>query len=389
MPSNRLLRSIVRGSPIVPVFLALLFHPLAKAQEPLALKIDPAEKVDKAGAGSAELPRANATDAHHVVAPRTAAPRPSLEMAGNRPEKLQFVNPWTGLLRFDPPQDPDAEAGPLGKTGPLARSGVEDPTDYRQEYQRIPGKADGRESPFDLEIEFESRPDYLPSLKNQPIFDSKPRARKARHQAVWNLLEKEAYRQLRRFLKREWRHQFEANPSMTNEFYESRLAQINNIGKEADEIDLYNTDYYSNQFRNAALDMAELEGERELNLVEWGPLRINDHGSINFDLKAWYDPEPNQDQGLKFASSNGTKDAALFKGRHYHLHTSFRLNYDPLRAWQKSDLLEGVRSYGGALEIDFLSDILKKQLFTTEVEASVRSDGEMVFFVNWVFKGRK
>jgi hypothetical protein len=250
-------------------------------------------------------------------------------------------------------------------------------------------------NPFALRLNFENRPAYLPAMQYQPIFNNSPRPPSARNRAFWNLVEKESYRQLRRYLKKQWRNQFQDSPSMIYEFYQSRLTQINHIGKNEEELDLYNTDYYSNQFRNDILDQENLEGERELYLVEWGPLRLNDRGSVHFDLKALFESPSSTESGLggfKLFSSettkSGSKEGALFNGRHYKWHTNFHLNYNPMAAIRDNDPLKGIRSYGASVEVDFLSDILKRQLFSTEFEVDVRKDGEVVFFVNWVFKGR-
>jgi hypothetical protein len=247
--------------------------------------------------------------------------------------------------------------------------------------------------PFRIDLDLSRRPEYLPPEDYEPLIDVRPREPSRRNQAIQQLLEKELYRQMRRLLKRQWRKQFQEDVSMTQSFYQERLSKIHQIGKSPEEFDPANIDYYYNQTRNDALRRAGNEGEKELVLLEWGAFKIDDNGSLSLDLKSIFKPEKKSQELLigpqdEF-DGDGIKGKPLISGKYYRVNTRFKVNFNPFRALRENDVQETVTSYGGVVEIDFLSDILKRRLFTTEFEAELDRDGRWGVFFNIVLTSRR
>ena len=244
--------------------------------------------------------------------------------------------------------------------------------------------------PIDLRINFDEPPSYVSAPDQEPLLGgAKPEAR-ARHEVLKGLFNRQFFRHTRRLLKKYWRRQFKESTSMRQEFYDERLAQINNIGRVPEDFDDFNADYYLNRVRDDVFADNQ-EGEREMALVEFGPLRINDEGSVDFDLPGLlglgskdslqlsFDPEAQEKRELAAR--------ALYSGDHIKFKPGFRLKVDPFRAVNGTyeDIL---RSYGGSISVEFYSDILRRKLFETELEGKFRQDGDFALFFNVVVRGR-
>lgn len=250
---------------------------------------------------------------------------------------------------------------------------------------------------FEFPVRYDHRPSYLPEPGYLPTIDPSPRPPAATQRPFRQLLDKEIHRQVRRFVKRRWRDQFKADLSMRHSFYRSRVALINQIGRQEGDFDPFNVDQFYNETRNDALNRPGLEGERELMLVEWGPLQLDDHGSFSFNPRAifdfgsdgtsFFDGPKCSTETIKPAPKNDNQ--ALFRGKFYRLRTKVKLNFNPFRAIRSGDYQDTISSYGGVVEVDFLSDILKRELFATEFEGELKQDGRWGAFFNLVFQARR
>ena len=257
--------------------------------------------------------------------------------------------------------------------------------------------------PFQIKIEIKERPSYLPSLENVPIIDDRPRPLSAKNQAIVRLVKKEMYKRIRRRIKRNWKDKYKEDFSMTHAFYQSRLTQINQIGKGSRDFDPFNTDQDYNETRDSALSRKNQEGEKEIKFLEWGLLEVNDRGSISFNLRSLIDLDAKNSneflQGPKIANDhdiagneidrNHYNSKPLISGRYYSVKTRFRANFNPFRGLDHSDFQETITTYGGSVEVDFLSDILQRKLFTAELEGELKRDGRWGVFFNIVLKGRR
>lgn len=249
---------------------------------------------------------------------------------------------------------------------------------------------------LDLRLNFAERPAYVPRRGHAPMIDRSPRPISTRSRAFLRLAHKELYRHVRRLAKKEWRHRFRDSTWSFDEYHEG-ISRINAIG--TGETDWFNIDYYYNTARNDALREDGLEGERERTIVRYGPLGINNHGSLAFDIRSLVsmeksdlalaiDPE-SEDLAADDALSRrvGTAADPVFTGSWVRFRPRVKVKVDPIRGFSKSAPEHALRSYGGSLQVDFFSDIAKRQLFSLEGEVKVRRNKEYGFFLNFVIEG--
>jgi hypothetical protein len=249
---------------------------------------------------------------------------------------------------------------------------------------------------LDLRVQFGERPAYVMPEAYQPFIDRSPRPLSRRQQAVFRVMQKEFYRHVRRMTKKEWRHRFRDSAWSYDEYIDG-VAKINQLGRQPGEEDLFNADYFYNIARNDVLNDDDLEGEREVTLARYGPLGLNDRGSLDFDLLSMVHLKPQQldfdiapGDELKAADDLsmrvGTAANPVYRGTCVRVRPNFRIKVDPFRAF--GDHPERVvRSYGGSLEFGFFSDILKRKLFSLQGEVKVRRNDEYGFFFNFVIEG--
>lgn len=245
---------------------------------------------------------------------------------------------------------------------------------------RTPRVPKGLLDPLDLRVEYGARPAYAPEPGYQPLLGSSEEPDCERREAFQRMLKKQFYRHTRRLLKKYWREQFSEGLEFSHRFYESRIAQINQIGRSPESYDSFNTEQYLNEARALVLQEGE-EGERELTLLELGPFRFDDGGSLHFDLPSLF--SHGRDLRLSF-DPDAPGAAALYSGETVRILPRLKVRVDPLRALGES-WEEAIRSYGGSLRVEFYSDIAHRRLFEAELEASLRPSGEYAFFFNLVF----
>jgi hypothetical protein len=264
-------------------------------------------------------------------------------------------------------------------------SGYEGETQVRSETVSLPDL-----HLLDLRIAYDVRPDFVEKKPYTPVLDMEPAKDSPTVRGIKNLAEKEFFRQLRRLLKREWRSQLRDDPNINFGLYESRLLAINSIGREVES-----EDYYSSQVRQAAFRRGR-DGEKEIPVAQWGPIMVLDSGGLNVDasvVRRLFSNETEAESKTRLDRVQVGPEPAvvrqpLLSGKSYKLNTGFRFDFNPFRAVAHKDALDVVNSYGTTLDVVWLTDILRRERFITEVEAQYRRDGELVVFFNFVMKSR-
>ena len=68
--------------------------------------------------------------------------------------------------------------------------------------------------------------------------------------------------------------------------------------------------------------------------------------------------------------------------------TQLDFKVDPLRIVQNGNAMNVVRSYGITVEIDYLTDVLSRDMISAEVECEADFEGDYAVFANIILKGR-
>jgi hypothetical protein len=240
-----------------------------------------------------------------------------------------------------------------------------------------------------LQVPLDTPPSYV-EREPSPEIDIRPPKDCPQLCGLKNFLERESYRQIRGRLKRYWRDEF-VGTNMPYSLYEERLLAINGIGRDPGY--LY-TDYYSAATRDNVF-RRKREAEEEIPVVRLGPLFLLDSGSLSFDTSIFGrllgadgdtpDPKP-EPVALVVGPGSTTDRRPLFSGKSYRLHTDFRVAFNPLLTLNSGNPLDAFPHYGAIVEIAWLSDILRRERFTTECEAQYGNDGDLAVFFNLVLK---
>ena len=230
------------------------------------------------------------------------------------------------------------------------------------------------------DLYWESPPEY--AAGHLPLFYmSQPRETELGRK-LKRLVHEKVFREFRRMVKREWKSLYRESSTMTYKKYEQTLAKINRIGKE-DEFDGFNDEYRTNETRDSVFGR-ERQGEADIPLLTVGPLTLTDAGDIYFDFGSAASEE--QMDGVEI----GKKESKpLFSSQHYKLNTSLRVHVNPLRYEGGGNHLPMIQSYGIEFEVDWLSDVLKREMITNEFAVEIDSHGEAAAFFNFVISSRK
>lgn len=195
------------------------------------------------------------------------------------------------------------------------------------------------------------------------------------------------HQEIRRHARKELRSQFKESAAMTYSFYRSRAVEINNIGREQDEIDdLY--DETAEEVKEGVFRKNYRYGESEFPLLALGPLTIMDSGAMYFDLGRL--KSVGADEEDTPITVGERRRSPFLADKNYRIDTSIKLGVNPGRAISQQDPLALITSYGVAVEVDLLSDVLGREMLSTELELEV-DDGssEISAFIGLVIKSRK
>jgi hypothetical protein len=169
--------------------------------------------------------------------------------------------------------------------------------------------------------------------------------------------------------------------------YEEMLAKINHIGKGGDEVDEFNDDYNVNEAKDHIFGKESRHGEAEIPLFSWGPLTVTDAGSIRFDMGTAASSESEDIIVVDAVELGGKKAKPLFSGREYKLNTSLQLSMND-DFTGGANFVPFLSSYGVEMEVEWLSDILGREMVGAEFEVEFDDDGDVAAFFNFVIKSR-
>ena len=285
-----------------------------------------------------------------------------------RPRLHSATDPWVEVSELRAPQDyamaADAGAFIQGKLCTLS-------------------PADFVEKKLEEERYAAEDPEYVPWQPASLFHVSRPRedefARKLK-----KILRDKMYGELRRNVKRQWKTQFLDHPSLRHEVYERRLSMINNIGRDPADYDESNVIQQVNEARQDVLHEKGREGEPEIPLIEWGALTITDSGSLKFD--AWSLATGGQAGAAPAPPIVGPKPYLAEKA--YKVRTDLKLDFDPLRIASSEGPWTTMKRCGVTVEVDWLSDVLAREILAAELEFQSDMEGDFGFFASLVIKSR-
>ena len=218
-----------------------------------------------------------------------------------------------------------------------------------------------------------------------PLFYISPCTEIRLARKIKRVVRKRMYKELRKQIKRRWKRRFRSSPSMTFPQYSEMLTKINYIGRRSQAVDEFNSDHRSRETRDAVFKRRNNEGEAEIPLLTLGPLIITDAGSLRFDFGRAAAVE--EDLG-ELVDVGGKRSKPLFANKHYRVRSGIKLQIDPFDHRPGRNFVPFLDSYGFEVEMDRLSDVLKRNMMTTEVSVEFDNRGDVLAFFHLVIKAR-
>jgi hypothetical protein len=238
---------------------------------------------------------------------------------------------------------------------------------------------------------FEGLPAAWTDTSHVPLFYCAPPQKTDFARAVQRVVSRKFHSEVRRRMRRSWQEQFLATPTMRYSTYELGLQRIHLVGKDPREqqFDAYNfhADYYDGLLKQDLFKSVNRGGEADFPILGWGPFVVMDSGSVRLDLGRLTRLETMEPE-IALDAENAHKPA-IIDSMNYRVTTSVKLGFDPLAASRRSDVTWLVDRYGLSVEIDWLSDVLRREVVTTEIELEAKREGDFAALVNFVFKSRK
>ncbi len=242
---------------------------------------------------------------------------------------------------------------------------------------------------LDLQVSYDVRPPFVEERMFASMTDLERPPESPQMRGIRNLVTHQSFRQLRRLLKKNWREQFHAHPSMSYSFYEERLLAISQIGRDSGSSMDVRGEYYSGLVRDRIFERHQ-EGEKETPVLGLGPLVLMDSGEVDFDFSAVrrsFEGDGSSEP-IEVLPKPGSRRQPLFQGNTYRINPRLRLSVDPFRYLKRGEIRDVVRSYGAVLEVTWLTDILRREIFSTELEFQYKHRDDMALFFNLVISSR-
>jgi len=238
-------------------------------------------------------------------------------------------------------------------------------------------------------IEYENPPPYV-QYNPPPLFYNEPPESTRYERAIKTILRKKVYSELRREAKKTWREIYRSKPRMAYADFEQGLFRINKLGREKGEYDPFHDDYYTSELKEDLFAESYRDGESDIPLVAWGPFVVTDTGSMRVDFGRVLEFEDYVGEPEHVDIEPGVEPKKVFlQSESYRVHTNVRLHFDPLGPVDEGgDPSWIVKRYGVAVTIDWLSDVLGKEMLSTEVEAEIDRDGDYGVAINFVIRSR-
>jgi len=244
---------------------------------------------------------------------------------------------------------------------------------------------------LDLQIVYDVRPPFVEREPYTPVLDYQAREDSPQVRGIKNLAQKEFFRQLRKHLKRQWRSTFKHQTDMRYDEYESTVIAINGLGRDLGS-EQSAGDYYSREARGSVFRRGA-EQDDEVPVIQLGPLVLFDSGSLNIDLRSVRDMvsgggKEGDRSTLAVAPEMERVRQPLFSGKNYRFNTRFRVDVNPFRCFRSGEVLDIAKSVGVVAEVTWLTDILRRDIFSTQIEAQYTRDDGLGFFFNVVMNSR-
>ncbi len=206
--------------------------------------------------------------------------------------------------------------------------------------------------------------------------------------AIKNLIKKIGFRHLRSFFRSQLTDQFEDDPTFDYFAYLERREEINLLGRAGyDEREL-EIEQVVESTRNDLLSKDPDNVEKDITIITWGPLRLDDSGSLTFgfgSLRSDYSAVPTPE--LADGEPKRLKGASLFKGDSFRFDTDVKFHPDPYALFNGEGYREAFGKLAATAELDFLTPMQRRRFMSTEFEFSIQPDNHSAFFINFRFFG--
>jgi hypothetical protein len=254
---------------------------------------------------------------------------------------------------------------------------------------------------FGLDLRFDEPPSYVAPLPDSLcalLPSTVPPPRRSRFSiACERVIKRKLSSEIRRAMKRNWRDHFLATPTLSYARYIGGVDRINMLGRGGDDEEFVITEHAHNEWREDVLHLSAREGERDFELLAFGPLAVMDSGSMKFELgrlvQCFEDSEPcdvlevsvEDDESATVDDIWERRSVPVLATSSYAINTALRLGVQPLDAFRKGDPTWMINRYGFAVEIAWLSDVLGRETSRTEIEVEWERNGEFAALINFVF----
>jgi len=235
------------------------------------------------------------------------------------------------------------------------------------------------------------RPDRLPDGSCHPdFFRMRPRPVDPRRAALFALGEHYFYRELRRFFRSDLKDRFKDDPSLSQDDYQARRDLIGQLGRGGRPEDLI-IEEQTAEIRNEYIGDSVEDPEKELPVLQWGPLVIDDRGGMNIDVTRLSDERPLDRHEIELAPGEGAYGqrlggSVLFPDDKYRVKSKVKFNPD-LREVGR-DWEQALGKLSASVQIDWRAPVLEHRSFSTEIGGSIDADGRYGLYLNLVIYGK-
>ena len=233
------------------------------------------------------------------------------------------------------------------------------------------------------------RLDLAPSgAVHDDLFRPRPEPVDPRRRALYALGRKMVHREMRRFFRREAKDQFTADHSRSYFEYLERRALIGQLGRGGRAEDLV-IEERATELRNEVLDASIENPERDLALLQWGPLVLDDRGGVNIDVSDLKERD-REEYSFEIAPvetrPGGYGESVLFPDERYRVRSNLKLNPDVREIGR--DWNAALGKLTASVEIDWRAPVLEDPAFSAELGGSLDADGRYGLYLNFVIYGR-
>lgn len=211
-----------------------------------------------------------------------------------------------------------------------------------------------------------------------------------RIKALARLVHRLGTREVRYHLRSNLRDELEDDPSLDYGDYMRRKQEIGRWGREGLSNQDISAEAHLESSRNSVLGGDPVIEERDIPLVDWGPLRITDRGSVGVGMgRLARNQAASREVQLAPEEDAEPKGRSLFQKDTYSIDTDLKLRPSLSAVVSGEGYREALGKVAATIEIDFMNEILHKRYMTTEFELAIDTDNRASFFVNFVIFGSK